>query len=296
MNWIKNNVWNILGFIGLSTIIAIYRKIAGISNYFDDLISLKIGYLLIIIVVVFILGVILGKKYLKSKSSKPDESKTDENKTDESKSDESKLDVIIRIDRKNPKTYPSAFLENNAGSFSIWVYIDESGKGIRKINDKNNYHRYIFAHDTNKGESNKVKGNDIFINVVSISREIKEKTSEPFWSLWITNNNGGTNDWSFDDTVEIGWHHFLLRWDKSKPRLGLLLNGEPKIELGAKDDYLQFWPNYFNKDAFIGSWTSLGVDSFINTNVTRIQGLKTFMTDEELKLELTKKPVDKNNK
>jgi energy-coupling factor transporter transmembrane protein EcfT len=185
-------------------------------------------------------------------------------------------------------TISSEFLKSPRGTFSAWVYLQPFGSGIRKL--ENN--RYIFAHATNKGKPKDFEGKRRYVNVVALSRGPRHWSPprEPCWKFWIANNEGMAKSWSFNDSegVQSGWHHFLFRWDHDKVEIELLIDGDPIIK--TDEDCRQYWPSLFDNQALVGTWPSLNSIHFIETKVARVKNLPTYMTDEDVKLEMNYSP------
>lgn len=183
----------------------------------------------------------------------------------------------------------SEFISSPQGTFSVWVYIQPFGNGIREL--ENN--RYIFAHATNNGRPKDINGKRRYVNVIAFCRGPRKWSPprEPAWRLFLANAEGEKKSWFFNDSeaLKSGWHHFLFRWDHDRLSLELLLDSE--IIIRADQDYRKFWPNHHDNQAFIGSWPTFNRIHFIETRIARVQYSRTYMTDNEVKVELHHTPM-----
>ena len=203
------------------------------------------------------------------------------------KSPESSAEITA-LRKESAISISSDFLKSPQGSLSVWVALQPFGRGIRKL--QNN--RYIFAHDTNRGEAKDFDGDKRYVNVVALSRGPRgfAPPRDPLWRLWIANGEGKGRSWTFSDSeaIESGWHHFLLRWDHDKALLEFLLDGQVRATAGP--DYGKFWPTGYDTQAFVGSWSSLNAVHFIDTRVARVFSTTKCVKDQWVSAELASKP------
>ncbi len=181
---------------------------------------------------------------------------------------------------------PSSILRAVRGGISIWVYLDPFGNGIRRL--VNN--RYILSHDTNSGLHTE---DDRYLNVFSLSRGPKsyDPPEGHYWKIWITNGEGESWSAKYRDSIDlqVGWHHFLVRWDKGKPLIELLIDGLTVIEY---PDYLNCWPTEYTTNLLIGTWTSGWKDHYVDTYLWRAQGIYTFPDDNWVAAERKNTPPE----
>jgi len=177
---------------------------------------------------------------------------------------------------KSATRFSSSFLMSSQGTLATWIYLHQFGKGIRDL--RNN--RHIFAHDTNLGHPP-------YKNVFSLSRGPETSYNppkDPVWKLWLVNAAGQARTWVKVDGTELstGWHHFAVRWDHRQPVLEFLIDGN--LEISA-NDFLDYWPGEFDKEAFLGSWQSLDTMHFIETHVCRFIADSRYLDDSWIQQE-----------
>lgn len=120
--------------------------------------------------------------------------------------------------------------------------------------------RHIFAHAVSPSSPYK--------NVLSFHRGPEKfeegKKDKPTWQLWLVPDASIHGVWRHPDTetIEVGWHHFLVRWDHQKPVLELLLDGQAIIHT---EDYLKYWPHRVLTSMTVGCWPNPWREHYIDT-------------------------------
>jgi hypothetical protein len=158
-----------------------------------------------------------------------------------------------------------------AGGLSLWVYLTAFDTGVRLL--ENN--RYIIAHATSTKES--------YRNVFSCCRgpinfRSEEGRKTPAWKLWLVDGAGSGKVWHCvdSDSLKVGWHHFLVRWDHERAILELLVD---HIVVIHAEDYKPYWPAEASEKMTIGCWPSLSQIHVVNTSIWRAQVLQGFPAD-----------------
>lgn len=184
--------------------------------------------------------------------------------------------LVTSADRSSATTFPSTFLKSATGGVSIWVLIPKLGEGIRML--ANN--RYIFAHATH---SEPYK--NVFALCLGPANPNASSLGEARWKLWLADSKGRRRRFQSPDPEELqpGWHHFLVRWNHTLPRLEALIDGTVIIR---EDDYLAFWPQSFTQHIHLGAWPirEWGVH-FAETCFWRSQVLSVFPDDDWIQQE-----------
>jgi predicted phosphodiesterase len=181
------------------------------------------------------------------------------------------------IEKGSPEsvgTLNASALDDIQGGFEICVYLNDFGKGIRRL--VNN--RHVFAHA--------VMASSPYKNVFSFHRGPASfqgpKKDVPMWHIWLVTENSRGNSWQVPDTEHIsrGWHHFAIRWDHTKPILELLLDGQPVIDTAA---YREYWPKRVLTSMSVGCWPNPWSEHYINTWVCRAQVMRAPFATESIK-------------
>lgn len=180
---------------------------------------------------------------------------------------------------------PSKYLKGQAGSISTWLYLQNFEEGIRKL--VNN--RYIIGHATNGGHMKQCESKKAYVNAFALINGPQKWTppSNPIWKIWLSNGKGDQKIWTYNDSEELhpGWHHFLIRWDHTKPLFELLIDGTETI---YADGYLEYWPHEYASQFFIGTWPTHDNCHFIETWIWRTFISSNFLGNGWVKNELNR--------
>jgi uncharacterized membrane protein YhdT len=195
--------------------------------------------------------------------------------------------LVTATDPSSFRVIPSGVLNRPVGGLSLWLYVNEFGKGIRQLEGN----RYLIAHSTSLGPV-KIEGERwVYTDVFALSRgPAATKDSPPSWRVVLSDSNGKGAEWYFPDSadIDVGWHHFVLRWDHHQPLLEMLIDGEPKI---SRDDYRDFWPGRLVESVIVGCWLSPEwAVHFANTYFWKVQEHDRFPSDDWIKVELGSRP------
>lgn len=165
----------------------------------------------------------------------------------------------------------SSFLGWEQCTLMLWAYIPQKGQDLRK---GDNY-RYLLSHRANEAPNNTEDRN------VFALRYFPSKENQ--WGVWISNNRGERFDLNVRDVLEGGWHHFLIAWDHSKPKLVFQIDlGEG----GEKDSnlYSSCWPEPEEEGVVVGSWVDYPSppfeDSYCETCIYLVQIFPAFLSHD----------------
>jgi hypothetical protein len=172
------------------------------------------------------------------------------------------------------------FARGSSGTFSIWVYLQRNGEGIRALGNN----RYMFAFAKNFSPPYK--------NVLAVAHGpmIKyDPPTDPSWKLWIANGKGDGHVWTYPDGGEflLGWHLVLVRWDHTGPTLQLLIDGRVLI---SETGYIHLWPEEYPDRACLGCWPNKDKPHYANTYLARFRTCEHYVNDEWIQQELLYKP------
>src|SRR5919199_1277822 len=107
----------------------------------------------------------------------------------------------LRITSTAELTYPiSSNLSLNSGSLAVWAKLPAH----YAQNDTGRY--YLFAASAHPGDSD----HNIYTGTLALRRE--ESAGVPRWNFWTVDDAGVQNDLVITDTLQPGWHHFVMTW------------------------------------------------------------------------------------
>lgn len=177
-------------------------------------------------------------------------------------------------------------LKSSAGGYSVWVYLHQFGQGIRHV--ENN--RYIFGHASHHGGSREIEGNHKYFNVFALSNS--PTRGGLIWKVWVANDRGQSFNISAADaeTYGEGWHHFVVRWDRHRPILELLIDGV-RAAVSQSAEFNEHWPVRIEDTILVGTWPNRAPVHFINTLICRPRGFAAWPDDETIALELRTRPI-----
>ncbi len=149
---------------------------------------------------------------------------------------------LIASISNNYQEIPCHFLEWMQCTILMWVLVPPKGESLRG----GPTYRYLMAYRTHiEGE----KDHNVFA-----LRYFPPEDSR--WGIWISNSKAESLDnFTIHDDLKPGWHHFLIRWNHSKPELAFY------IDMGSNghyvsDSYRYYWPEPTSNNVFIGSWVA----------------------------------------
>ena len=192
--------------------------------------------------------------------------------------------LVSAADPSSALTVGTDVLESPQGTVGLWTFVDDPGRGIRNL--KNN--RYLVAHAGNKGRMATVASTRAYIDVFALSCSPVDKArSDLIWRFYVSNKTGERTTLKIEDRLSSPhWHHFAVRWDHTAPSLEFLVDA---MVVAATADFRSCWPTSLGALTF-GSWVSRGAIHFIESKIWRVQIAPRWMTDEELREEMSHLP------
>jgi hypothetical protein len=115
----------------------------------------------------------------------------------------------------NPLKISAEFLLWSECTVMLWVQVSPKGQGLRD----SPHNRYLLAHHTGQGE---VKLGETYKNQFVL----RHSSMRHRWEFLTSNGSARYgNSLVAKDGLEPGWHHFLISWDRTRPRTVLLIDG-----------------------------------------------------------------------
>jgi hypothetical protein len=141
----------------------------------------------------------------------------------------------------------SYFLNYDECTILINVWVPKQNTGIRNTKTE----RYIFGHRET-------------VNDKEVNRFGLRYANNRCWEVIFSNRIDDSCCVSRGDGLQVGWHQFMITWDKSKPQLDFL------IDQGSREtsiSFLENWPEHLGETVCVGAWTSSDDDSFAETKL-----------------------------
>jgi hypothetical protein len=140
-------------------------------------------------------------------------------------------------------TYPvSGNLDLDSGGLAFWAKIPgtypENGTG----------RHYLLAASDNPGDS----ARGVYTGTLALRRETVDGAAR--WNFWTVADGGERQDLVVADTLEAGWHHFALLWDRHAGEGGAAKQLYIDGELAAEHTGVP-WPASVGERLEIGRWT-----------------------------------------
>lgn len=170
--------------------------------------------------------------------------------------------MLISFSKGNRQAFTSEFLHWSQCTIVLWVCVPPMGERLRDAPD----YRYLLAHQKpENGPPNRNKFGLCY-------------TPDRRWQVEITNNAGTWERVGFLDKLEPGWHHFLIGWNHTDPKLAFCID---KGQGGSDytETYRAKWPEERHKAAYIGAWMAENPyeSSYCETEVFNLQIWKRFL-------------------
>jgi hypothetical protein len=171
---------------------------------------------------------------------------------------------------KDQPKISASFVRWQQCTIVAWVLVPLKGQGLRG----GPTYRYLLSHRTHQLE----KGKDS--NVFALRYYPPEDNQ---WGIWISNEQAEHNHLTISDRLEPGWHHFLIAWDHSVPRLVFLIDGGSQGS-NCTSSYRTCWPARHTNDAFVGSWVAPPppfANSYCETRLSHLLLFDSYLTPED---------------
>lgn len=129
-----------------------------------------------------------------------------------------RIGQAVRLSPRGGLAYPVAGnISPAAGSLSLWAYLPAT------YAPSNIGRHYLLAasahpHDLAHG---------IYTGTLALRRDMRGPDGTPHWNFWTTPQSGAArrHDLAIPDTLEPGWHHFVITWDAEQRSKALYING-----------------------------------------------------------------------
>ncbi|GAC1354298.1 MAG: peptidoglycan DD-metalloendopeptidase family protein [Herpetosiphon sp.] len=137
-------------------------------------------------------------------------------------------------------TYPiSGNLELGRGTVAVWAKLPDQ----YPANGTNRH--YLFAGSANADDSDA----RLYTDTLTLRRQFIHAVPE--WNFWTVDDAGRRNDLVVSDTLQPGWHHFAITWDRAAGSKQLFVDGQ----LAAHGENLTL-PTTVGSRLQIGRWTT----------------------------------------
>lgn len=155
----------------------------------------------------------------------------------------------------------------------LWVLVPPKGEGLR--NSPNN--RYLLAHHTGKNQEKlKETYNNQFV--------LRHSSNHNRWEF-LTSNGAAEygNSLVAKDGLEPGWHHFLISWARTRPKIALLIDGGSG---GSDVSNAAFghWPVRVDR-LFVGTWPNEWHGHFCDTKLLHLRIFDRFLVVNDLEVQ-----------
>jgi len=152
--------------------------------------------------------------------------------------------IFISATRNNQRRIDSDFILWEQCTLMIWVLVPPKDEGLRDAPTN----RYILAHHTGRAE----KGKHMYYNQFCLRYSRHNK-----WQVTFSSNEAEypSSSPAVKDGLTRGWHHFLISWERSRPKLVLLIDGG----ISGSDiitSSFSSWPERTADKAIAGAWPS----------------------------------------
>jgi len=198
--------------------------------------------------------------------------------------------VFITAKSKNKSTISSEFIFWDKCSILIWINIPKQNQGIR--NSPTN--RYILAH--HNGEVKNNNKHSSYLNQFTLRHDTSNN-----WNISVSDSHAKYMEKkvSLPDSLDEGWHHFFITWDKTKSDLIFQIRnvkGELK-ESQSFTDRFDNWTEYTNKKnrATVGAFHDTDYEGhYCETELFNLTLVNAFLTekDTQFKEHLSRKPMN----
>jgi len=173
--------------------------------------------------------------------------------------------LIISSARMNPLKISADFMLWSECTVMLWVQVPPKGQGLR--DSPNN--RYLLAHHTGKAEQKNEAYRNQFV--------LRHSSTHHRWEF-LTSDGSAKYGSSLvaNDGLEPGWHHFLISWDRTRPRTVFLIDGGS----GGSDvsnASFERWPEQVDK-LFVGTWVSEWSGHFCEARLLQLNIFDRFLT------------------
>ncbi len=194
----------------------------------------------------------------------------------------------ITFPRGNRLKIKSEFLDWSQCSIMLWVLVPPKGEGLRA--PKGRKSRYILGHQLGGWEAN----NGEWHNLFSLRYRVVEE--DAIWEVAISNDRARRllPRMTHLDRLDPGWHHFLIRWDSSKPEISFWIDGGAGGNV-ISQRFQGTWPRKLADTVTVGAFSVNGREdevTYCETQLCRLVIINRFLeiSDPLVKKQLEAKP------
>ncbi len=174
----------------------------------------------------------------------------------------------------------SGFLLWEKCTMVMWVLVPPKGQGLRDSPSN----RYLLAHHTGNADENSIRFYNQFC--------IRHSSTRGRWEVSFSDNSAEytSNPLAIADGLNAGWHHFMIAWDRNKPKI------EFKIDDGrGGNDFansLSNWPERIADKASVGAWMSEWEGHYCETQIYKFLIFDDYLesTDSAIRQHINSKP------
>jgi len=229
----------IIGFIG-----------AVVAGLWGAVIASK---LMIVLAILYVIAYLAFKVWQLSKENKTLKTALARKKVDPVMQQYFDESIWISSERKNKQPIPANFIQWDECTLMVWVYIPPLGDGVRD----GNKNRCLFSHTTGH--------NDAWANFNGFTLRHNEHNQ---WHFSFSNSKAryASKPLLIEDSLDAGWHHFLLQWNKFIPELKLLI--DKGVRGSARSNtFLSYWPEKNAENITVGAWENGDSNSYCETKL-----------------------------
>lgn len=187
---------------------------------------------------------------------------------------------LITSSNMNRLKIESGFLLWEKCTLVMWVLVPPKGQGFRDSPSN----RYLLAHHTGNADEKGIRFHNQFC--------VRHSSTRKRWEVTFSDNNAEYTSapLAIADGVTTGWHHFMISWDRNKPRI------EFKIDDGKSgNDFansLSNWPEKAVDNASVGAWMSDWGGHYCETQIYQFLIFDDYLesTDSVIRQHINNKP------
>jgi len=152
------------------------------------------------------------------------------------------FDQALQLDPSLGLTYPiSNNLDLRRGTLAMWVKLPE----VYPTNTTDRH--YLFAASQNADDGS----GGVYTGTLALRRQIGNAGVE--WDFWTVDDAGVSNSLVAADTLQPGWHHFAVAWDRGAASAVKKLFIDGRLAASTADASL---PSFVGDRLELGRWTA----------------------------------------
>lgn len=142
--------------------------------------------------------------------------------------------------KKNHRLIDSSFISWNRATIMLWVRVPPKNQALRKAPD----YKYLLAHRTVSIDTHRSP------NLFCLRYRPDYR-----WELRFNNSEGKRKEVIIDDSIDVGWHHFMIAWNKEDSTDKLIFRID-KGDGGQRriTHFFAEWPEKLSENLTVGAW------------------------------------------